>query len=44
MKPHELKMARHQLGLSVNELAEALSDPEGDSTPVNPRKIRRWEN
>ena len=43
MKPHELKMARHQLGLSVNELAEALSDPDGDSTPVNPRTIRRWE-
>ena len=24
-------------------MAAALSDPDGDSTPVNPRSVRRWE-
>ncbi len=43
MTPAEFKSARHTLGLSVARLAMALSDPDGDSTPVNPRTIRRWE-
>ena len=44
MKPAELKEARHRLGLSASKMAKALSDPDGDSKPVNPRTIRRWES
>ena len=43
MTPKQFKEARHTLGLSVAKMAEALSDPDGDSTAVNPRTIRRWE-
>jgi len=43
MTPSEFKVARHKLGLSLSQMAAALSDPDGDSTPVDPRTIRRWE-
>lgn len=39
MKPQELRDARHELGMSVNELAEALRlNPKNGG-----RKVRRWE-
>lgn len=43
MTPANFKKARHALGLSVAQMARALSDPDGDGTPVNPRTVRRWE-
>ena len=39
MTPAELKAARHRLGLSVRQMADAL-DP---SEPPNPRTVQRWE-
>ncbi len=44
MTPAQLKEARHTLGFSARMMAHALSDPDGDSRPVNPRTIRRWED
>ncbi len=44
MTPTQLKEARHKLGLSASGMARALSDPDGDSPPVNPRTVRRWES
>lgn len=46
MTPADLKTARHSLGLSTNELAAALSDPDhvkDGIPPVDGRTIRRWE-
>lgn len=43
MTPTQFREARHTLGLSVAAMAAALSDPDGDTAPVNPRTIRRWE-
>jgi DNA-binding transcriptional regulator YiaG len=34
--PHELKAARHQLGLTQHQLAALLD--------ADPRTVRRWEN
>lgn len=44
MTPAQLKETRHTLHLSARQMARALSDPDGDSRPVNPRTIRRWED
>lgn len=43
MTPQQLKSARHALGLSCRELANALSDPDREHRKVHPRTIRRWE-
>lgn len=43
MTPAQFREARHTLGLSLAQMAAALSDPDGDSKPVDPRTIRRWE-
>ena len=43
MTPKQFKEARHTLGLSLSKMSQALSDPDGDSKPVDPRTIRRWE-
>lgn len=43
MTPEQFKEARRTLGLSLSQMAKALSDPDGDSRPVDPRTIRRWE-
>ena len=43
MTPAQLKEARRKLGFSCSQMARALSDPDGDAPPVDPRTIRRWE-
>ncbi len=43
MTPAALKIARTRLGLSQAGLGLALSDPDGDSPPVDGRTVRRWE-
>lgn len=45
MTSAELKEARHTLGLSSRQMAEALTDPDHltERPAINARTIRRWE-